>query len=268
MIRPFTLITMLLAALSGAYLFAVKHHAQMLDDQIASISQASRLDAQRIRVLEAQWALETDPTRLQQLATQFTGLQPMQPAQLVTLAALKTDLPAPGTPPPLSNPELPGQVPPELQDALAQSAAQAAAARSAVEVAGALPLPPPQAPVAASVAAPVAAPAVMASAVAAAKPFVRLVHRLSHSSLAGSQLAEASIPRSYAAPRVFAPAPYAPADRGMPMGAQAMSLKASSAAPQSVPGTPPVSGDDSGSALGMAANLPPPQPLQQDGINN
>jgi hypothetical protein len=103
-IRPFTLITMLLAALSGAYLFAVKHQSQVLDDQIAALSQSSRLDAMRIRVLQGQWSLETDPTRLQQLAAQFTSLQPMRPAQLVTLAALVADLPAAGSAAPASNP--------------------------------------------------------------------------------------------------------------------------------------------------------------------
>jgi hypothetical protein len=32
--------------------------------------------------------------------------------------------------------------------------------------------------------------------------------------------------------------------------------------------TPPVTPDNSGSALGLAANLPPPQPLPQNGLNN
>ena len=114
MIRSFTLITMLLAAGSGAYLFAVKHRAQSLDDQIAHILDQTRQDAGRITVLQAQWALEIDPTRLQQLASQFTTLQPMQPAQLVTLAALRTSLPAPGSVAPAANPELPDQGPPEV----------------------------------------------------------------------------------------------------------------------------------------------------------
>ena len=50
MIRPFTLLTAMLFALSGAYLFAVKHRAQVLDDEIAATAQATRLDQQRIRV--------------------------------------------------------------------------------------------------------------------------------------------------------------------------------------------------------------------------
>jgi hypothetical protein len=106
MIRPITLITALLFVLSGAYLFAVKHHAQMLDDQLTATAQATRLDAQRIRVLQAQWALEVDPSRLAQLSTQFMStLQPMKPSQLVTLAALTSALPAPGSAAPGANPE-------------------------------------------------------------------------------------------------------------------------------------------------------------------
>src|ERR1700722_1032663 len=104
MIRPVTLIAAAMFALSGAYLFAVKHRAQVLDDQLASVTQATRLDEQRIRVLQAQWALEADPSRLAQLSTEFTNLQPMKPNQLVTLASLGSALPAPGSAVPEQNP--------------------------------------------------------------------------------------------------------------------------------------------------------------------
>jgi hypothetical protein len=257
MIRPFTLITMLLAAGSGAYLFAVKHHAQLLDDQIASVSQASRLDGQRIRVLQAQWALETDPTRLQQLATQFTHLQPMRPAQLVTLAALKFSLPAPGSAPPGSNPELPGQML-ELDASNAPpDAMQADADPQAPLSAGGLPLPPPPAPM------------LLASVPAPKAVAPRPVRHFNHSTLAGSELAEAlPQPRPYAATHDVQTAA-APTEsyRALPMGAQVMSVKATAPMPQYVPPTPPVSPDDSGSALGMAADVPAPQPLQP-GLNN
>lgn len=277
MIRPFTLITMLLAAGSGAYLFAVKHHAQMLDDQIAGISQDSRLDAQRIRVLQAQWALETDPTRLAQLAAQFTNLQPMQPAQLVTLAALQTSLPAAGAKPPENNPELPVQpAPAELvasaappaqadsarPDAARPSAARPNAARPDAQLAT---LMPPHRPVRP------AAPVMTADANPAPRPFApRPVHRVNHSVLqaANTQFAEALPPPRpyqplpYQTPRMVAPPVMAPS---APMGAQVMSVKATQYVPP--PSTPPVSADDTGSALGMAANLPPPQPLQ-GGMNN
>ncbi|MDE8346383.1 MAG: hypothetical protein POH28_09460 [Acidocella sp.] len=112
MIRPVTLLTALMFVVSGAYMFVVKHHAQVLSDQIASTDQATRLDLQRVRVLQAQWALEVDPSRLAQLSAEFTTLQPMTPAQLVTLASLEKRLPPPGSPPPALNPETPAPLAP------------------------------------------------------------------------------------------------------------------------------------------------------------
>jgi hypothetical protein len=255
MIRPFTLVTLLLAAGSGAYLFAVKHHAQMLDDQIAGLSQGAQLDAQRIRVLQAQWALEIDPTRLQQLAAQFTTLQPMQPPQLTTLAALRASLPPPGSVPPDNNPELPSQA----QPSMAQPELDAAAQPDAANPQG-LPLPPPPAPVRLASAGP--APRSISP---------RPARRASHSMLANAAFA-ASLPppRRYAAAQPFTPGPAAPiepAGRNLPMGAEIMSVKATATLPQYAP-MPPVTPDNSGSALGLAANLPPPQPLPQNGLNN
>jgi hypothetical protein len=100
MIRPLTLISASLFALSGAYLFAVKQRSQVLDDKIAQVAQQTRLDEQRVRVLQAQWALEVDPSRLQQLATNFTTLQPMKPSQMVALSDLASMLPGPNSPVP------------------------------------------------------------------------------------------------------------------------------------------------------------------------
>ena len=105
MIRPLTLITALMFVLSGGYLFAVKHRAETLDDQLAQVNQATRLDEQRIRVLQAQWALEVDPSRLQKLSTEFTALQPMKPSQMMTLADLRAALPPAGGAAPGGNPE-------------------------------------------------------------------------------------------------------------------------------------------------------------------
>jgi hypothetical protein len=139
MIRPFTFITMLLAALSGAYLFAVKHRAQVLDDQLAAVRQATQLDEKNVRVLQAQWASEIDPTRLKQLAAAFSPLQPMKPAQLVTLAALRDALPPPESPAPAENPAAPAP-------AVIADAAPPPSLAAAITVAPALPLPPPAAP--------------------------------------------------------------------------------------------------------------------------
>ena len=100
MIRPLTLITAAMFAFSGAYLFAVKQRSQVLDDRLSQVAQATRLDEQRVRVLQAQWALEVDPSRLQRLAGNFTTLQPMKPSQMVALSQLAGLLPASNSPVP------------------------------------------------------------------------------------------------------------------------------------------------------------------------
>lgn len=104
-VRPLTFLTGIIFAVSGAYLFMVKHQSQSLENRLGQLAQTSRMDEQAIRVLKAQWALEADPSRIAMLATEFTQLKPMKPGQLVTLAALTTDLPAPGSAAPYSNPE-------------------------------------------------------------------------------------------------------------------------------------------------------------------
>jgi hypothetical protein len=249
MIRPFTFITMLLAALSGAYLFAVKHRAQVLDDQLAAVAQSSRLDGQRIRVLQAQWALETDPTRLGALAVQFTNLQPMKPAQLITLASLQEALPPPGSPAPGANP---------LDTAPAMPLAQAAD-QPVAQAGSSLPLPPALPPV------------VLASAAAPAAAIPAAVHNphpVSHSALhmaATNFAASLPPPRAYHAPsQPPAQSLAQTAIRSVPMGAQIMSVKAVSTPMNQAPMTETAAG----SALSMGSDLPPPQPLPAAGAEN
>lgn len=109
MIRPITLVTGLLMLGSGAWLFVVKHRAGTLDHQIGGVTAQIRSSEQRIRVLRAEWALETDPNRLTRLAAMFMPqLKPMKPDQLVSWRQLADALPPPGAeaphlplPPPL-----------------------------------------------------------------------------------------------------------------------------------------------------------------------
>jgi hypothetical protein len=228
MIRPFTFITMVLAASSGAYLFGVKHRAQLLDDQLAQIAEQSRLDGQRIRVLQAQWALEIDPTRLQQLATRFTSLQPMQPAQLVTFTALQADLPPAGYA--QAGSAAPGATVPGSAPVLVTGAATPAAA--------ALPMPPAPPP----------------ATTIAFEAVVQSLRVTSHSSLhlaAARSVADLAPPRPLYTPPPRPPASTAsallpappPAPAG-PIGAEIVPVRSA----------PPA--DDGGSLLGMAA--PPP----------
>ncbi len=274
MIRPLTLLTMMLAAGSGAYLFVVKHKAQVLDDQLASVAQQTRLDEQRIRVLQAQWALETAPPRLKQLAAQFTDLQPMKPAQLVTLASLSTSLPPPGKVAPSDNPVAP------MPPALVAAAPPVASPPAAAPVAQA---PVPQKLLAAAAPAPAPVPATASAlppvAVASAPPTgelkkpqpvavkpapaVKLAGAATHHPVkpaqAATRLAAKSTPHdvSHLAPTVVA--------ETLPSPHQAAPVYHPSAyhvpAPPRPETAPTISGG--GSALAMVGDLPPPRPYTE-----
>lgn len=254
-IRPFTILSGLAFVLSGAMMFVVKHQSQMLDSQLSNVNEATQQDEQSIRVLQAQWALEADPSRLASLAAQFTGLQPMKPGQLMTMADLGSALPAPGAKPPGANPDNPVPVMPQL------AAAAPAAATAPVQTAAAAPVQ----------AAPVAAPAVTAPVrTAAVQPVVKPAapeHVASVSEIAPV----AAPPRHHAAPERVAretpvhrvvpprhdtgssvyladasgPTPVHATSVSAPMGAPVMAVRAVAA-----PAPAPL--DNGGSMLGMA----------------
>jgi hypothetical protein len=252
-IRPFTIITSLLFVLSGAMMFVVKHQSQLLDTQLSDTNVATTQDEQSIRVLQAQWALEADPSRLAALASQFTGLQPMKPGQLVTMAALGSSLPAPGAKPPGSNPEDPVPALPQL----------AAATPTAVPAVPATPAAPASAPVQVAAAAPLAAPAASPAATpmhvaAVSVPAAAVAPSMPHHHAVTIRLASAT-PAHHTAPvrREMGSSVYladasstsAPAHAisvgTAPMGAQFVPVRA-------VASPAPVASDDGGSMLGMA----------------
>lgn len=98
MIRPFTLICMVLAGGSGLYLYQCKHQAQMLDREIAKTVKQTEATRERIGMLRAEWALLNEPERLTELAHAHTTLQTLQPAQFVAMNDLAAKLPAPALP--------------------------------------------------------------------------------------------------------------------------------------------------------------------------
>jgi len=250
-IRPFTILTGMAFVLSGAMMFVVKHQSQAMDAQLSATNEATTQDEQSIRVLQAQWALEADPSRLAQLATQFTGLQPMKPGQLVTMASLGTSLPAPGAKPPGDNPEDPVPALPQLAAAVpvAPVAAQVAAP---VQTAAVVPVAvvPAVAPAPAQLAVQASAPVPAVKPVVAPVHFASLTPAVPHHHVAAERLAS-TVSVHHAAPgrrdvgsSVYLADASGPAPaRGMPMGAQLVPVRAVAA---------PAQEEDGGSMLGMA----------------
>lgn len=243
-VRPLTLISGLMFAVSGAYLFMVKHQSETLDDQISAVTQATRQDEQSIRVLQAQWALEADPSRLAALAAQFTGLQPMKPGQLTTLASLGNTLPAPGSAPPGANPVAPAATMPQLAQATPSPAAPAPgpAAKPAAPVQLAAASLAPAKPAAPPRPAPAKHAPAPAQTVASAAP---VAHHATARRPARTVPAEGGT-ALYVATAAPATAPM-PAARHQPVGARIVPVQAvASAAPAPMPI------DNGGSMLGMA----------------
>lgn len=94
MIRPFTLLCLILAAGSGLYLYSSKHRAQLEDREVARlVHEASDIRA-HAALLHAEYDHLSDPDRLHELSDQILHLQPTDPKQYAGLADLDKRLPA------------------------------------------------------------------------------------------------------------------------------------------------------------------------------
>ena len=94
MIRPFTVVCMLMAVGSGLYLYQCKHQAQVLDREIARTIKQTEAARERIGMLRAEWAQLNEPERVSELARAHSGLQTARPAQFIAVADLSGKLPA------------------------------------------------------------------------------------------------------------------------------------------------------------------------------
>ncbi len=152
MMRPISLLCMLLAIGSGLYLYRVKYHAQLLDREINLTLRGADDARARAALVRADYALLNDPIRLQELTDQYLPLKTTQPTQFTTLADLERRLPPIGiaVPEPPPEPDIPAAIiRPEPRQPVPEP-----------RVADALPRPPvAPAPRPAPVAAPTPAPA-------------------------------------------------------------------------------------------------------------
>ena len=95
MIRPISVVCMLMAGGSGLYLYQTKHRALLLDREITHTVKQTEVARERITALRAEWALLNEPERLSELNAHHLGLRTLSPAQFVALSDLAARLPAP-----------------------------------------------------------------------------------------------------------------------------------------------------------------------------
>jgi hypothetical protein len=118
MIRPLTLVSLIVAAGAGLYLYQVKHSVSMLDRELREVNRQTEVVRERTQILRAEWALLNEPDRLRQVAQRHLALEPMAPAQFIREAELERRLPNArpfAGPPSLFGPvELPAKAPEAL----------------------------------------------------------------------------------------------------------------------------------------------------------
>lgn len=101
MIRPTSLILMVLAAAAGGALFQVAFEVSELDDELALLNREIRTDRNAIHVLRAEWSFLNQPERLEELTRRHLDLLPVTGAQIAGTGAVpvlpQDELPATGS---------------------------------------------------------------------------------------------------------------------------------------------------------------------------
>lgn len=96
MIRPITLLSVLLAFAAGLWLYQAKHAAQIADREIMRLYRQVDQSRDRISILRAEWAMLNMPDRLRDVAGRHLSLEMIHPTQWATASELGRRLPAPG----------------------------------------------------------------------------------------------------------------------------------------------------------------------------
>ncbi len=95
MIRPATILIVLLAASLSLTLFVVKYQVQDFEGELVEYNRALTDDRQAIHVLKAEWSYLNQPARLRNLAERYLGFAAIETRQVGTVDEFFPILPAP-----------------------------------------------------------------------------------------------------------------------------------------------------------------------------
>ncbi len=88
LVRHTTVLFLVLAVGLALVLFSVKYQVQGLEEEFSQLNREITAERQAVHVLRAEFSYLTDAERLRQLADRFLDLEPVQPHQLSSFAAL------------------------------------------------------------------------------------------------------------------------------------------------------------------------------------
>jgi|GEM_PF-833931 len=85
-LRHTTALFFVLAGGLSMVLFSVKYQVHDLEAEHQRLVQELDDERRALHVLRAEWANLNDPVRIQKLAEQYLGMQPMMPAQVMSIS--------------------------------------------------------------------------------------------------------------------------------------------------------------------------------------
>ncbi len=77
-----------MALMICAVLYGVKHEARLTERNVSHLAGDIAQERELLRLLEAEWALRTEPDRLQRLADRHLDMAPVNARQIVTLETI------------------------------------------------------------------------------------------------------------------------------------------------------------------------------------
>lgn len=88
MIRPTSVVLLILAAAAGGALFHVSFEVSELDDRLGTLNRGIKTDREAIHVLRAEWSFLNQPDRIEELARRHLDLSPVSGKQLTGAGTL------------------------------------------------------------------------------------------------------------------------------------------------------------------------------------
>lgn len=90
MIRPATLIWVMLAFFAAGGLYLLKHQTEQTHARLVRVNKDIRANEETIHVLRAEWAYLNDPSRLRELNDRYLAMSPVTAWQMLGLQGLDT----------------------------------------------------------------------------------------------------------------------------------------------------------------------------------
>jgi len=100
MLRTFDIVLIAVMTVTATVTYSIKHRAELKLDEVKRLEAEIKLEKDTIDLLKADWALLTQPNRLEKLITVYAGELKLVPtdsrqiAQEMELPMLKADVPA------------------------------------------------------------------------------------------------------------------------------------------------------------------------------